>query len=422
MSLLQRLSEEFPNSPASARLKAALLFSGVRYHPCLPDTANWAFPNYRSYILPPGTPDFEGRREVTIPYLLRTEDDTQVRLRIKPDSPFEVRPDDGALGYAVYEENVRLCATTFEPKLAWTELLTSDGTAMKATGLSQHGEMLVLNVAPGCEYFLAPGEAGRTENLSCGFCLYGLPDQRMKALGQELFVINTPQPTLDRVFEACAHPDTRAKQLYLVGGSMLKMEDEGERFARIAEQLAETGLAERYYVACGSGAVPKVHMKRMRDAGVRGACFNLEVWDPVQFERLCPGKAKFVGRSKWINALEDAVDVFGEGNVMTAFVGGAELEGEGAFSSTGRALDSAVECGEYLIPRGIQPIYSLFWRVTGKHRDEEPVYTLDFFLRLNQALRDIRQREGRLINQAFLSRRSAYMQLEPDYDFPVTAE
>ena len=130
MSLLERLAEEFPTSPPAARLKAALLFSGGRYHPCLAAAAKWAFPNYRGYILPPGTPDFEGRREVSVPYLLRTENDTQVRLRIKSESPFEVRPEKGELGYAVFEDGARICATTFEPKLAWTELLTSDGTVI----------------------------------------------------------------------------------------------------------------------------------------------------------------------------------------------------------------------------------------------------------------------------------------------------
>ena len=32
--------------------------------------------------------------------------------------------------------------------------------------------------------------------------------------------------------------------------------------------------------------------------------------------------------------------VFGEGNVMTAFVGGAELDGEGAFADPDEALAS----------------------------------------------------------------------------------
>ena len=297
-------------------------------------------------------------------------------------------------------------------------MLTADGTAMKATGLSQHGEMLVLNVAPGCEYFVVPGQSGseKTKNLSCSFCLYGLPDKRIKALGQELYVLNVPKPTLDRVVEACAHPTTDAQQLYIVGGSMLDMEAEGKRYIQIAERLARAGLTERYYVACGSGAIRREEMRELKDLGVRGACFNMEVWHPDQFARICPGKNTIVGRQRWIESLEEAVSVFGDDHVMTAFVGGAELDGDGAFNDPQQALDSAIESGEYLIPRGIQALYSLYWRMTGKNRGLEPTYTLEFFLQLGEALADIRQRENRLTNPDFISKRSAYMQLEPDYD------
>ena len=60
-------------------------------------------------------------------------------------------------------------------------------------------------------------------------------------------------------------------------------------------------------------AIPKDAMLEMKALGVKGACFNLEVWDPIQFERVCPGKSKFVGRERWIEALEDAVEGFRRG-------------------------------------------------------------------------------------------------------------
>jgi len=101
---------------------------------------------------------------------------------------------------------------------------------------------------------------------------------------------------------------------------------------------------------------------------------------------------------------------------MSAFVGGVELEGEGAFTDVRQAIDSAIESGEALIPNGIQAVYSLYWKVVGKNRGEEPFYTLDLFLELNEALAGIRAREGRFTNPAFFGKRAAYMQLEPDYD------
>lgn len=219
--------------------------------------------------------------------------------------------------------------------------------------------------------------------------------------------------------QACHHPLTGAKQLYLVGGSMLDMASEGDRFVQISERLHEEGLMERYYVACGSGAIPKAHMRRMRELGVRGASFNLEVWNPEQFARICPGKNRYVGRDRWLRALDEAVEVFGPDDVYSAFVAGVELEGDGGLTDVQQVLDDAIEAAEYLIPRGIQPLFSLYWRVGGKSRDEDPYYTLPLFLAINDALAKIRRRENRLINPNFLNRRGAYMQLEPDFDEPA---
>jgi hypothetical protein len=448
-SVIDRLQKDYPAIPSQVRLKAALLFYGLQDRPgvvrALVEAGDWAFPNFMPYQLPPGTPAYRGKRQVAFPYLLRLSDDTQVRLRLKADSPFTLRRVDGEpmLGFherpsiawteqgaleprvptikpegtpwALYEHDRYITTLTFEPQLPWSNALTADGTPFKATGLSQHGDMMVLNPAPGCEYFVAPlGHEKR--NLSCQFCLYGLPDKRMKSLGQSLFKAELPQAQIDRICEACSHPETHARHLYLVSGSMVDMAEEGRRFVQLARALHEAGLTERYYVACGSGAIPRSSMEEMRDLGVRGACFNLEVWDPQQFKRVCPGKDHFVGRDRWIQSLSEAVEVFGQGNVMSAFVGGAELEGEGAFSHPDEALASNLSGAETLLSLGIQPVYSLHWKMTGKNRGMEPIYSLDHFLKLNQGLAELRKAYQHPINSEFFCRRCAYMQLEPDYD------
>lgn len=418
MTYLNRLAADYPGSPEMARLKAALLFAGVRYHPCLPEAAEWAFPNYMPHHLLPGEPAYKGQMKVSVPYMMVLNGNTHARLRVKRDSPFHVTPVEGdPTRFTLWEEGREVCGMSFEPQRAWADALTTGGVPMRSTGLSQHGDMLVLNIAPGCEFFVSPVEGGKTENLSCKFCLYGLPDkQRLEPLGQTLYQPRLPARTIDRVTEACGHPETHARHLYLVGGSLLTMEQEGERFIQIAETLNRAGLHERYYIALGSGAITREHMQRLKALGVRGACYNLEVWDPKQFERICPGKAKYVGHERWVRSLLEAAEVFGPNDVMTAMVGGIELDGEGAFESLDQAYESNMECGEYLTPRGVLPIYSLYWKVTGKNRGEESLYTLDYFLKLNEGLAAIRAREGRFINPEFFCRRCAYMQLEPDYD------
>lgn len=457
-SVLDRLEADYPQIPAVVRLKAALLFYGLKDSEeqvkVLVEAGDWAFPNFMPHHLAPNFPAYRGKRQVPFPYLLRLADDTQVRLRLKTDSPFVLKQLDGqayptfaetegdlvsslawteqfqeaplhtqveGFPYALYEEDRFITTLSFEPKLAWSASLTADGTPFKATGLSQHGDMMVLNPAPGCEYFVAPF-GHEKKNLSCQFCLYGLPDQRMTSLGQRLFEAELPQENLNRICEACAHPETHAQHLYLVSGSMVDMAEEGRRFVQLAQALNTAGLTERYYVACGSGAIPKEAMLKMKALGVKGACFNLEVWDPAQFKRVCPGKDKFVGRERWLQALEEAVEVFGEGNVMTAFVGGAELDGDGAFSDPDEALASNLEGAEFLLSKRIQPIYSLHWKMTGKQRGLEPIYSLDHFLKLNQGLAEARQRHNLAINPDFFCRRCAYMQLEPDYDYWLDQE
>ena len=88
MGVLEQLKKDFPNSPDCVHLKAALLFYGVQFDRLLAEAGKWAFPNFMPYHLPPGEAPFEGQRRIAIPYLFRMEDDTQVRIRIKDESPF----------------------------------------------------------------------------------------------------------------------------------------------------------------------------------------------------------------------------------------------------------------------------------------------------------------------------------------------
>ena len=211
MSILAALAVAHPRSPAAVRLKAALLFHGVDYDPCLGAAGEWAFPSHMPITLQPGEPLHNGQNRFYTPQLVRFPDDTQARLRIKRQSPFRIVPGEHARDFVLLESGAPVTHLTFEPRLPWADALSKDGTPMRSTGLVQHGDMLVLNVAPGCEYFVVPtpalaGGESKTENLSCTFCLYGVPDQRMDALGQKLYETRLPQATLDRVNDACHHP------------------------------------------------------------------------------------------------------------------------------------------------------------------------------------------------------------------------
>src|SRR3989338_2530541 len=63
-----------------------------------------------------------------------------------------------------------------------------------------------------------------------------------------------------------------------------------------------------------------------KDAGVTSIAFNLEVYNPQRFEEICPGKAQLYGYEKWVEALMQAKNVFGDYNTFCGLIWGMESQ------------------------------------------------------------------------------------------------
>ena len=147
---------------------------------------------------------------------------------------------------------------------------------------------------------------------------------------------------------------------------------------------------------------------------VDAACFNLEVWSEDLFSRICPGKHAFVGYSRWIESLENAVGIFGKGRVYTAMVAGIELEPE-----YGMSWEQASELA--IAGRRRSAARVLFPSTHSTGRWEAKVtritcFGCGLFEELNIAYYNIRQRYGLEVWEGFMCHKCAYMQLECDMD------
>jgi hypothetical protein len=105
-------------------------------------------------------------------------------------------------------------------------------------------------------------------------------------------------------------------------------------------------------------ALPVEDVRRIRDAGIRIYHPNYEVWDPELFRKLCPGKARYVGREEWIRRILDAADIFGPPRVIPNFVAGVEMARPAGFTREEDAWDSTGEGLEYFMSRGIAPRFT----------------------------------------------------------------
>lgn len=399
--------------PASAQLKLDLMFEGLRYSEALGQAAEHAYPNFYPYRFEKDEPDPTGKGKADIPYLLRTGDDTTLRIKGNGQSRWSIQGSRAA-GYELLNATAGASmATDFEPMPQWMSGQV-DGMPMAQTGVSLHSDMAVINVAPGCEYFLHKKNG---KSLRCSFCAYGAPDQRTKHLGQEARQIDVPAATLDRMQKtlATAMAETEIKHVYLVGGSLPDWRDEGERFLQLARSVQEV-VQHRIPVTLGSGALPLDQLQQFKQEQlVDAACFNLEVWSEDLFSKVCPGKNEFVGYARWLEALENAVEVFGRGRVYSAMVAGIELEPDYGMSWQ-QASDLVIAGAEDLCARGIIPIYSLYWPVGGRGHPEYLPRLKAFFETLNIAYRDIRRKYELNIWDGFMCHKCAYMQLECDID------
>jgi hypothetical protein len=402
--------------PRSVQLKLDLLFEGIRYTEALGAAADGALPNYYPYRFADGEPDPTGTGQAAIPFMLTLEDDTHIRIKGNPESSYHVERDAAGRSRLEHDGASESWPIDFEPLPSWMSLRCSDGTPMSRTGVSIHGDMLVVNPAPGCQYWPARQRFGR--RMRCAFCLYGQPADHHAALGQDIDDPLLPDWALLRIREtvAAALATGTIRHVYLVAGSMIDWEDEARRFLQVARSLRE-GCAGLPYVACGSGALPHHALRTLHDESlVDGVCFNLEVFGEELFDRICPGKAQSVGYGPWIRSLERAVDLWGPGNVYTAMVAGVELEARYAGLPVSEASRRALAGAAEMLERGILPIFSLYWPLYGRASVELLNSLREYFSTIHLGYAELRRSRQVAFNDAFMCHRCSYMQLECDLD------
>ena len=402
--------------PDNARLKLDLMFDGIRYSEALGQAAEDAFPNFYPYRFSPGEHDPTGKGKAQIPYLLKTDNDVLTRIKGNGQSDWHITGNKNS-GYQLCHDHSLYPdqPVCFTPLPDWMKATTSDGTAMVQTGVSLHSDMAVINIAPACQYFLADKDDG--VSMRCGFCAYGAPDARSEQLGQKMDAVSLPDLSYTHMKETLLKviASNKVRHIYLVGGSMTNWHEEGRRFVEIAREVQSVNK-HKIPVTCGSGAIPDEYILQLYEENLVDAiCFNLEVWSEQLFAKICPGKNKFVGYERWISALEYSVKVFGKGKVYTAMVAGVELEPEYDMTAEA-ATELALRGAEDLCSRGVIPIYSLYWPVSGRNLPETFASLRQYFETLNIEYADIRKKYALDIWDGFMCHRCAYMQLECDID------
>lgn len=178
----------------------------------------------------------------------------------------------------------------------------------------------------------------------CKFCSIGLNKEQ-----------DASRKSVDRLLEvlekAILDPVLPAKHI-LIGGGTPAGEDMG---AILASEICYE-IKRRFNISCYvmiSAPLKNEYIKMLWEAGADELGMNLEFCSENAWEKYIPGKHEFIGKARYLEALEYAVSLFGPINTRSILIVGLE---DPEITITG---------AEQLASMGVMPILSQFRPLTG---------------------------------------------------------
>ena len=297
---LLAVSEEFGELPVEAVFKEDMLRQGIWFADrVLAPEGDYARKSYfifsfdRTPLKDLGeTPKVQAPEEIRVEGGPRDLAPFVVSVRLNPNSPYLVDVgSDAEGGCEIFLAGQTVGHVSFAPTPSYYGRETSDGTPLVEVAPSiEWGYLLYLTVFRMCQYF------GRGEE--CQFCDI---NNNFRQQREEERIYNAVKP-LDRVMEALEiieEKENRSLAYTLTGGSItsdLLGETEMDYYVKYAEAI-EKRFPGRWIGKMVVQALPLDDVRRIAEAGIRVYHPNYEIWDADLFEKLCPGKARYVGRS-----------------------------------------------------------------------------------------------------------------------------
>ncbi len=169
--------------------------------------------------------------------------------------------------------------------------------------------------------------------------------------------------SVDEVLETveAAHREGKAEIIYLSIG-FGKEEDGGIRFLKPYIKA----IKKHFNALIAVEALPPIDniwVDETYAIGADSVIYNLEIFDKELFELICPGRAKLIGRERYIDALRYAATVFPSGTVASHLIVGLEPPG-----STIMGID-------YLTDIGVIPILPIYRPSPGRTLRVDPLTT-----------------------------------------------
>ncbi len=219
------------------------------------------------------------------------------------DSLYLLIKQDGR--YYIEKDGEVICKTILPPKPKFYDKRTSSGKLMSRIGVMQ-GTYLGIYPTQICEFWqMSP-------RMNCRFCSVGLNVGKTEELKKSV------EDVLETV--VAARDEEKITFVHFNTGYL-----KGEELDILMPYIRAVKEATGLLVGVQSPPAPELHKyDNLKRIGVEHVSFCIELYNPIKFKEICPGKYKYIGQKKYWDAIEYCVKIFGKGKVAGEIIAGLE--------------------------------------------------------------------------------------------------
>ena len=238
-----------------------------------------------------------------------------------------------------------------------------------------------------CHFWDTPG-------CGCKYCPIGAQGGEKKKNGEE--VLSDIEDIKEVVAEALKQKG-RFTNIMITTGSILSgkelLDDEVDYNIRLINALSDLFVDGKYPLQLIGTAYSRKQLERLHnETELPAYTADIEVLNEDVFNKLCPGKAKFVGYQEWKNRLKAAVDIFGRGHVDTGLVTGTELAEGIGFATEDEAYQKVSEEAEELAEAGITCAATIWQPSKGSILKDAKNPSLEYCVKISKKFEDLRRK------------------------------
>jgi biotin synthase-like enzyme len=269
--------------------------------------------------------DFEDHVGTALPDDFILPDGSVVQFRKNSHSPYQVDRKGEDLFLSGLDGEI--CRVKWIPRPSYYDKLTSNNNN-KMVKIGQIGgeDCLFFCYQNYCSYF--------SRHEECLFCNLVSTSQTYNSVLKK-----KDTDDIGEVAKA-AFSEGMVKHVLLTGGCF-SHQKEISLVAEILESIRQHTNFDRIPgTILPSPAKGRDEIQKYYDAGINAIGFSMEIWDEKLYQAICPGKSRSTTHLEFIESIQTAVKIFGEGNVYGVFVMGLEpkntfLEGVREISNLG---------------------------------------------------------------------------------------